>query len=42
VVPGRFFEMPEHFRIGVGGKTEDVREGLARIGTALDELAAAG
>src|ERR1700678_4031709 len=42
VVPGRFFEMPEHFRIGVGGKTEDVREGLARIGAALDELAAAG
>src|ERR1700690_3180671 len=41
-VPGRFFEMPEHFRIGVGGKTEDVREGLARIGAALDELAAAG
>jgi aspartate/methionine/tyrosine aminotransferase len=42
VVPGRFFEMPEHFRIGVGGKTEDVREGLARMGAALDELAAAG
>jgi aspartate/methionine/tyrosine aminotransferase len=40
VVPGRFFEMPEHFRIGVGGKTEDVRGGLARIGAALDELAA--
>jgi aspartate/methionine/tyrosine aminotransferase len=42
VVPGRFFEMPEHFRVGVGGKTEDVREGLTRIGAALDELAAAG
>jgi aspartate/methionine/tyrosine aminotransferase len=42
VVPGRFFEMPEHFRIGVGGNTEDVREGLARIGAALDELAAKG
>jgi aspartate/methionine/tyrosine aminotransferase len=40
VVPGRFFEMPDHFRIGVGGKTEDVREGLAHIGAALDELAA--
>src|SRR3984885_2684418 len=40
VVPGRFFEMPEHFRIGVGGITEDVRGGLARIGAALDELAA--
>src|SRR5277367_89837 len=42
VVPGRFFEMPEHFRVGVGGKTEDVRESLARIGGALDELAAKG
>jgi aspartate/methionine/tyrosine aminotransferase len=42
VVPGRFFEMPEHFRIGVGGKTENVREGLARISAALDQLAAAG
>jgi aspartate/methionine/tyrosine aminotransferase len=40
VVPGRFFDMPEHFRIGVGGKTEEVREGLARMGAALDELAA--
>lgn len=40
VVPGRFFGAPEHFRIGVGGKTEDVREGLSRIGAALDELAA--
>jgi aspartate/methionine/tyrosine aminotransferase len=42
VVPGRFFETPEHFRIGIGGKTEDVREGLARMGAALDELAAKG
>jgi aspartate/methionine/tyrosine aminotransferase len=40
VVPGRFFEMPEHFRIGIGGTTENVREGLARMGAALDELAA--
>ncbi|MGA7624191.1 MAG: aminotransferase class I/II-fold pyridoxal phosphate-dependent enzyme [Candidatus Acidiferrales bacterium] len=39
VVPGRFFDMPDHFRIGVGGKTEDVREGLSRIAAALDELA---
>jgi aspartate/methionine/tyrosine aminotransferase len=42
VVPGRFFEAPEHFRIGFGGATEDVREGLARIGAALDELGANG
>jgi len=39
VVPGRFFEAPGHFRIGVGGETEKVREGLARIGAALDEFA---
>jgi aspartate/methionine/tyrosine aminotransferase len=39
VVPGRFFDAPEHFRIGVGGETEDVREGLSRVAAALDELA---
>lgn len=25
VVPGEFFEMPEHFRIGIGGPTQEVR-----------------
>jgi aspartate/methionine/tyrosine aminotransferase len=40
VVPGRFFEASEHFRIGVGGDTAILREGLARVGAALDELAA--
>src|SRR5271169_5177920 len=39
VVPGRFFDAPEHFRIGAGGKTEDLREGLSRVSAALDELA---
>jgi aspartate/methionine/tyrosine aminotransferase len=38
VVPGEFFEMPEHFRIGVGGETEMVAEGLTRLGLALDEI----
>ncbi len=38
VVPGRFFDMPEHFRIGIGGETEMLEEGLGRIGRALDEL----
>jgi aspartate/methionine/tyrosine aminotransferase len=38
VVPGAFFEMPEHFRIGIGGETEMVAEGLRRLGAALDEL----
>ena len=40
VVPGRFFNAPEHFRMGVGGDTEKVREGLSRVAAALDELAA--
>jgi aspartate/methionine/tyrosine aminotransferase len=39
VVPGRFFEMPEHFRIGIGGKTDLLQEGLKRLGLALDEIA---
>jgi aspartate/methionine/tyrosine aminotransferase len=39
VVPGKFFEMPEHFRVGIGGETETVTEGLRRLGAALDELA---
>lgn len=40
VVPGRFFEMPEHFRIGLGGRTEELIEGLERLGRALDEMCA--
>ena len=39
IVPGRWFEMPDHFRIGIGGATEMVAEGLARLGRALDEMA---
>jgi hypothetical protein len=42
VVPGHFFEAPEYFRIGVGGNTEVVRQGLSRVSAALDELAARG
>lgn len=37
VVPGRFFEMPQHFRIGIGCETATLREGLERLGAALDE-----
>src|ERR1700734_3394350 len=40
VVPGRFFDSPDHFRVGVGGETEKIREGLSRVAAALDELAA--
>ena len=39
IVPGRFFGLADHFRIGIGGPTEMVEEGLARLGAALDELA---
>jgi hypothetical protein len=38
VVPGRWFEMPDHFRIGLGCPTEILKEGLDRLGGALDEL----
>jgi aspartate/methionine/tyrosine aminotransferase len=38
VVPGRFFDMPDHFRIGIGGELEPLEEGLRRLGLALDEL----
>jgi aspartate/methionine/tyrosine aminotransferase len=34
-VPGRFFEMPDHFRIGMGVNTEMFAEGLNRISHAL-------
>jgi hypothetical protein len=34
-VPGRYFEMPDHFRIGMGVNTEVFAEGLDRIGRAL-------
>jgi len=34
-VPGRYFEMPDHFRIGMGVDTEMFGEGLDRIGRAL-------
>jgi len=38
VVPGKFFDMPQHFRVGIGGDPEMTREGLNRLGLALDEL----
>ncbi len=38
VVPGRFFEMPDHFRIGMGGDVAMTAEGLKRLGAALDEF----
>ncbi len=38
VVPGSFFEMPEHFRLGVGGETEIFAAGLEHVRAALDTL----
>ena len=38
VVPGSFFEMPNHFRVGFGNDPEVLKEGLVRLGAALDEL----
>ena len=35
-VPGRFFELPNHFRIGMGVDREMFWEGLRRIGCALN------
>ncbi len=40
VVPGEFFEMPRHFRIGIGGDTAELRAGLERLSAALDDFAA--
>ena len=37
VVPGRFFESPDHFRLGFGIDAAVLQEGLARLGSALDE-----
>jgi len=38
IVPGRWFEMPDHFRIGFGVDLKDFAEGLSRLGAALDDL----
>ena len=39
VVPGEYFDMPDHFRIGIGGDPEMTREGLDRLGQALKDVA---
>jgi aspartate/methionine/tyrosine aminotransferase len=36
VVPGRFFETADHFRIGLGGDVAMTAEGLRRLGAALE------
>jgi len=39
VVPGSFFEAPNHFRIGIGGETDSVRASLEQLARGLDALA---
>jgi len=38
IVPGRFFEMSEHFRLGYAGAPEMFGAGIERLGWALDEM----
>ena len=40
IVPGRFFESPQHFRIGMCAEPDLFRTGVERLGAALDELRA--
>ncbi|HEX6409591.1 MAG TPA: pyridoxal phosphate-dependent aminotransferase [Sphingomicrobium sp.] len=38
IVPGCWFEMPDHFRVGLGSGTGTLSEGLSRLGQAMDDL----
>jgi len=38
VVPGKYFGMPQHFRVGIGGDPQMTRVGLDRLGLALDGM----
>jgi aspartate/methionine/tyrosine aminotransferase len=38
VVPGKYFEEPQHFRIGLGGDPVMTGEALRRLGNALDSF----
>jgi aspartate/methionine/tyrosine aminotransferase len=38
VVPGSFFELPAHFRLGIAVATPVLEEGLERLANALDNL----
>lgn len=39
IVPGSFFEAPEHFRLFLAAETHVLEEGLKRLGAALEEIA---
>ena len=38
IVAGRWFEMPDHFRVGFGCQSDLFEEGLDRLNSALDDL----
>ena len=38
IAPGKFFEAPKHFRLGLGGQPETFRIGLQNVCQALDDL----
>jgi aspartate/methionine/tyrosine aminotransferase len=38
IVPGKFFGLPAHFRLGLGSPAEIFAEGITRLSAALDEL----
>ena len=38
IVPGKFFGLPAHFRLGLGSPAEIFAEGIARLSAALNEL----
>lgn len=38
IVPGRFFEAPNHFRLGFAVRTPDVETGLGHLSTVLREI----
>jgi aspartate/methionine/tyrosine aminotransferase len=40
VVPGNFFESPDHFRIGVGGEVDPIKASLERLAQGLDAYSA--
>ncbi len=42
VAPGKFFEMPEYFRIGIGRETSMLAEALPRLKSALEEVGGKG
>jgi aspartate/methionine/tyrosine aminotransferase len=42
VVPGRFFDMPDHVRISMGAPPEIVAGGISRLAEALDSLPGRG